>query len=207
MPHTMETTVFTFDELSPEAKEKAREWYREGALDYEWYDATFEDAARVADILGVSFRGARGNLNAPAIYYSGFSSQGDGACFEGSYSYKAGLKKAIRAYAPKDAELHRIADALQDLQRKHAYRLVARVKHRGHYYHSCCTVIDVWDAETDRPIDATAGDALCELLRDFMDWIYRQLEREADYLLSDESVDETIRANEYTFTEDGRRFA
>lgn len=37
-------------------------------------------------------------------------------------------------------------------------------------------------------------------------WLYRQLEREYDYLSSDEAVDETIAANEYTFTAAGRRF-
>ena len=31
-------------------------------------------------------------------------------------------------------------------------------------------------------------------------------EREYDYLTSDEAVDESLRANEYTFTEAGRRF-
>ena len=36
---TVETNVFTFDELTDRAKEKARAWYREGALDYEWYDS------------------------------------------------------------------------------------------------------------------------------------------------------------------------
>jgi hypothetical protein len=205
MPHTLETTVFTFDELSPQAKEKAREWYREGALDYEWYDATYDDAERVAKILGIEFDHKRGG-SAPAIYFSGFSSQGDGACFEGSYSYRRGLKKAIRAYAPKDAELHRIADTLQELQRKHSYRLAARVEHRGRYYHSHCTEIMVEETKRYSTVDADTEDALSELLRDFMDWIYRQLESEAEYLLSDESVDETIRANEYTFTEDGRRF-
>lgn len=35
MPHTKSKTVYYFDELSDKAKEKAREWYREGALDYE----------------------------------------------------------------------------------------------------------------------------------------------------------------------------
>ena len=30
MPTVIETTVFTFDELTEAAKERAREWYREG---------------------------------------------------------------------------------------------------------------------------------------------------------------------------------
>ena len=45
-----------------------------------------------------------------------------------------------------------------------------------------------------------------EALRDLARWLYRQLEREYDYLTPDEAVDEAITANEYTFTEAGRRF-
>ena len=45
-----------------------------------------------------------------------------------------------------------------------------------------------------------------EALRDLARWLYRQLEREYEYLSSDEAVDETITANQYTFTETGRRF-
>jgi hypothetical protein len=144
-----------------------------------------------------------------SIYFTGFSSQGDGACFEGSYRYalgatakhaKPGAKITIREYAPVDQELHRIADALQALQRKNFYKLTARVKHRGHYYHSLCTEIDVEGAH-----DTATEDTLAELLRDFMHWIYRQLEREHDYIMSDECVDESILANEYTFDEDGHR--
>lgn len=45
-----------------------------------------------------------------------------------------------------------------------------------------------------------------EALRDLARWLYRQLEREYDYLTSDEAVDEAILANEYSFTVDGTRF-
>lgn len=44
---TIETTIYTFDELSERAKENARNWYREGALDYEWWDFIYEDAERI----------------------------------------------------------------------------------------------------------------------------------------------------------------
>jgi hypothetical protein len=37
-----------------------------------------------------------------------------------------------------------------------------------------------------------------------MRWIYRQLEREYEWLMSDEQVDESIRINEYEFTEEGK---
>jgi hypothetical protein len=191
----METTVYQFDELNEDAKEKAREWWREGGMDYEWYDAVYEDAKAIGELMGIEI---------DKIYFSGFSSQGDGACFEGSYAYAKSSVKAVIEYAPQDSELHRIVKALAAIQKLNFYQLTATVKHSGHYYHEFCTNIDAQRADDSF---ATEGlDELKELLRDFMHWIYRQLETEYDYLNSDEQVDETIRINEYTFTEDGNRF-
>lgn len=41
-------------------------------------------------------------------------------------------------------------------------------------------------------------------MRRFMDWVYRQLEAEHEYLTSDECVDDEIRGGDWTFTEDGQ---
>lgn len=41
---TIETKVYEYDELSDEAKEKAREWYIQGAYDYDWYDFIYDEA-------------------------------------------------------------------------------------------------------------------------------------------------------------------
>ena len=38
-----ETEVFQFDELDDQAKGKALDWWRTGALDYEWWDFVYED--------------------------------------------------------------------------------------------------------------------------------------------------------------------
>ncbi len=53
---------------------------------------------------------------------------------------------------------------------------------------------------------ADAEAAVCEALRDLAFWLYRQLENEHDWLISDSAVDEAILINEYTFTETGQRF-
>ena len=54
--------------------------------------------------------------------------------------------------------------------------------------------------------DARAAREVFQALRDLADWLYLQLEREWEYQSSDECVDEGIVANDYTFTETGRRF-
>jgi hypothetical protein len=217
MPHVLTKTVYYFDELNDKAKEQVRDWYMEGALSFEWWGDTFEDAKQCAAILGIEIdeksekrvnvsTHKEGVTTSPAIYFSGFSSQGDGACLEGQYGYAEDAPQAIRSHAPSDTELHRIADELEALQQKNDCRLRATVKHRGHYYHSRCTDIDVTrDGEAGTDATEETVEALSELLRDFMTWIYRQLETEHDHQLSDETVDESIRANEYEFTESGKR--
>ena len=62
------------------------------------------------------------------------------------------------------------------------------------------------DSPTWQGMTADAEEVVTEALRDLARWLYRQLEREYEYLTSDEAVDETIAANDYTFTETGRRF-
>ena len=62
------------------------------------------------------------------------------------------------------------------------------------------------DSPTYQDMTADAEEAVIEALRDLARWLYRQLEREYEYLRSDEAVDETITANQYTFTKTGRRF-
>ena len=206
----VETNVFQYDELDDRAKERAREWYSrhvfEDSCDWEF---VYEDAAEVADILGIDLRQRRvqlmggGHRYEPSIYFSGFWSQGDGACFEGTYRYAKGATKKIREYAPQDKELHRIADELQAVQRKHFYHLIASMNPTGHYHHSGCMSVEVEHSE-DRYRDISdAEDEIKQLMRDFADWIYSQLENEYDYQTSDSAVEEAIRANKYEFDENG----
>ena len=48
---TITTTVFTFDELDEDAKETARDWFRQGIYDFDWYDSIYEDAKQVGLII------------------------------------------------------------------------------------------------------------------------------------------------------------
>lgn len=213
MPEIIETTVYRLDELSDAAKDKARAWYREGGFDYNWYDAVYEDFQRIAEILGIRFKTSAvrlmggGSRQEPRIWFRGFWSQGDGASFECYYSYRENACAEIRSYAPQDVKLHEIADALLAIQRRNFYQLRAEASHRGHYYHEYCMSISVErESPTYQDMTVDAEEIVIEALRDLARWLYRQLEREYEYLTSDEAVDESIVANEYTFTAVGRRF-
>ena len=213
MPQIIETTVYEFHELSDDAKEQARAWFREGAGDWDWHDFIYEDFEQVCRILGIELKTCivrlmgGGTRQKPCIWFSGFYSQGDGACFEGIHTYEKGAARRIRDYAPKDEELHAIADRLFAIQRDNFFQLRADIRHRGRYCHAYSMEIVVarysphWQDMT-----AEAEDAVTECLRDLANWLYRQLEREWDHMTSDEYADDGIVANEYTFTEAGRRF-
>ncbi len=199
----IETKVFEFDELDGAAKERARNWLREANQgDTFWQEHIIDDdAPTIGKLLGITV---------DKIYYSGFSSQGDGACFEGSWSASEVRVAALKQHAPKDAELHRIADEFERIAKLYAGSSFT-VKHRGHYYHENCTSFEVRIADGDdneiyeNPAQEEEA-ALIEAAKDFMRWIYKSLEKECDYVNSDEQIEESIKANEYTFTAEGKRF-
>ncbi len=115
-----------------------------------------------------------------------------------------GARKAIREYAPQDSELHRIADELTKVQRRYFFALSATCEQRGHYQHSGCMSVCVRDDRDGwRGVSSDDDEEIRQLLRDFADWIYRQLEREYEYRMSDEMIEDVIISNEYEFTEDG----
>ena len=194
---TLTIETYTFDELSNAAKDRAIELFSDINTDYEWYDLVFEDAKAIGEIMGIDI---------DKIYFSGFSSQGDGACFVGKWRYNKNMRKAIREYAPIDTTLHSIAGNLFDIQRRNFYNIVATVNQSGRYYHEHCTSIDVENPERQygEVDNRTIEDTKTELRR-FMKWIYKTLEKEYDYLSSREAIIEAIEANEYTFTIDGER--
>lgn len=191
---TKTINVYQFSELSVSAKQKALDWYR--SIDDFAFDSEciLDDAKETALLLGI---------NIDKIYYGGFSSQGDGASFTGSYKYKKNTLPEVKAMFPNNAELQRIAKALQDVQRKNFYRLTANASHRGHYYHSGCMAVSVEDSNNQYRDIGSAEDDVTQALRDFADWIYSNLEKQYEWVNQDEQVEENILANEYEFDENG----
>lgn len=204
---TKTITLYTFDELSDRAKETARDWYRRGSGP-EDFEFVIEDAETILGMLGVSLRYhdvklmGGGTRRDPNIWWQLGYMQSDGACFEGTYTYAKGAHLKIRKHAPQDQELHRIADALLEIQKRNRYGLQADVQNRQHLW------ADVEVTQTLHTAYEVRGDdtvALIELMKDLCRWIYQQLRTEDEYRSADAQVDENIRANEYTFTEDGER--
>lgn len=223
---TIEIKAYEFKELSDKAKERAREWYREHNCDDDfWSEYVIDEAVEQGQLMGITFEERQVPLMSgktrgkPCIWWSGFSSQGDGACFEGAWH--AGDVKADKVADgwgddPATTEIKRIAHEFGEIAKKYPESSFT-VTHRDRYYHERSVdyyfesfpdgdIGSDWPSEKREEYEGVIEE-LKEASRDFMRWIYRRLEKEYDYRNSDECADEDISANEYMFTEDGKRSA
>ena len=180
---TVETHVYKFSELSDDAKERARDKYRE---DSEMFtDFCYEQFETAAAILGIDItetrtRKSHKNANemvtytANTIQWSGFSSQGDGASFTGRFTYVPGCTEAIRKEFPTNTTLHGIADALMVMQCTHILKsgscepLSGTVTHSGREVHKYSMDATIQDSEgNELDWDDPITKKFLELMRDF----------------------------------------
>lgn len=210
MPRIIEKTVYLFDELSNSAKENARQWYLETDDGY-YLDNVISDFASIAEIIGIELSTRSVKLmngktrQEPEVYYSVAYCQGDYAAFTGTWKYKKGCMKALREYAPVDTLLHSIVSDFNALQKRFFYRLAIDCSERrgnqyvSEVYRMDCSRYDEQAVDRDTEIEAE------NIVDRLSSWLHMQLMNEVDYQNSDENVDETIRANEYEFDENGER--
>jgi hypothetical protein len=204
MPKTIETTVFTFDELTETSKERARAWFREG-LEFE---ADLEPIETAAGLLGVEFRDHKVPLmggkfrSEPDIFWEVGGHHYGGASFTGRYAYvKGNPDRKITAEFPQDIELQGIANRLQTLQARMFYQVTATVTAKPRSGHSLS--VEVYNRGVDASPEVSVE--VEDILKRFATWIYDQAQADYAYRMSDEAVGEDILANEYTFTENGKR--
>jgi hypothetical protein len=197
-----DTDTFTFAQLSDRAKAHARDLRRDWDVRDDWWDFTYSDFIEIAKRLGVA-------TEEKQIHFSGFCSQGDGACFRGLYTYAPNAVAEVTDWAPIDEELHRIARELTLLQVEVKLQtgetLEAQITTTsGRYSHSHTMDIDAsLTGDNYTGYESTWEDTLRQLLRDLADWLYRQLEAEYEYLTSDEHLDEVLADSDLSFDEDG----
>lgn len=161
-----ETPVYQFDELSEHAKEKARDWYRTGALDSMIGEIFTEDA----ETIGLIITGFRLDRDRHAT---------------------GKLTKSVKEVCQLIHTNHGNACDTYQL----ATEYLGKITH-------------VEQAESNDEEDHE--DEREEIEEHFKQGLLEEysilLQHEYEYLLSDESVDESITTNEYEFTEDGTRF-
>jgi hypothetical protein len=214
MPQEITTTVYTINELSEEARDKAINHFRDyNTIDDFWFEDMTEVRSPYAQPYYQGFfqEQAEGSgFDMRAFYFSGFWSQGDGACFEAFVDYED--------YILKNKLGNRYRMLLSHVRRDGGGLLI---KTRGHYSHANTMYVEEADRyynaadDTQRAYDASEKadaqaqeliDEILEHAQDLADDFYRQLEREYEYLSSDEQIIESLDANEMLFNEDGTDF-
>lgn len=204
-----------FQALSPKAQERAIDKHRYNDVEHDWWDFAYEDANRMAMLLGIDIdvhpskdRAGTG----PKIYFSGFCSQGDGASFTGWYRPKSDALECIKAECD-DETLISLAERLTVMNVRLALfegfeRLQTKITTSGNYSHSgtmqCSTEFEPFGIELEAGFPFTdIDDEITVCMREFADWIYAQLEAEYDHLTSDETVKKRLTEGDYLFNEDG----
>ena len=186
-----------------EAQQALIDRYRDINTDHEWWESTYERFKERMDAIGIHVH---------RMYFSGFWSQGDGACFEGHVSDWGLFLKSLGI----------TNDVLVEFACNH---WSFGVEHRGRYYHEEFTYLhtdmpnpaaedDEWFIERYSPYGVSdfrsvawlavlrgfdfpaMEETFRDAFKDHMRQLYKDLEAEYDYLTSDEVVWEAIVANE-----------
>ena len=183
-----------WDQLTEANRERLLEKHRDCEVQWEWWDSVEEMFKEDMEAIGVYVE---------AMYFSGFWSQGDGACFNGHIRNWRDFLTAV-----KRPDLIEVVD-------EHGASFDWST--RGRYCHENTVEFGIdglwinnpYDEEDDEvrhamwnavngeggPLYATSN-VFVEFLKDKMRDLYRQLEEEHEHLTSDEVVTEYILEHE-----------
>ena len=177
----MTTMVYSFNELSEAAQERALNAFRCINVEYDWWDGAYDTICTVGNLLGLDID----RINFDADLY---------CIFNADYEYARGAVKAVKAEFPQNTDLHKIASELQALQKRHFYSLSCAVREaRDMNRYSCFRFGEDYECSD-----------LGDIIDDFAHWARILLRDEYEYLTSDDAVKEMIEANEYEFDEGGK---
>jgi arginyl-tRNA synthetase len=174
-------------------------------VDHDWWSSTYESFTEKMSDIGIAVEN---------MHFSGFWSQGDGACFEGHIS---DWEKFLGSLGYTCPALIALANTEWGF----------RVMHQGHYYHENCTTfrtvfntLDCNDCIDDEEFAATWSpyqselqtavwmelikkykrddlyEEFVEAFKDHMRDLYEELEREYCGLTSEASILESLNAND-----------
>lgn len=179
MPQTIETVVYTYQELldreQDSAIERARSWYIQGQFDDSyWYESTKEEAANLGiDI--ISFDCDRGN------------------CIKGKLTKSAyDIAAAIKIDHGETCETFKTADAFL----KQLAALEAQYN----------TDDENVDDDAIENFNNAKEELEEEFKKAILEDYLTILKNEVEYIQSEEAVKEGMEANGYTFTAEGRRY-
>ena len=219
MSKIIEVEVFKYDELSDSAKSKAREWYIEG-MDYDWWDSMYEMCIEDGKELG---------FDIAKINFSGFYSQGDGACWMGEVDVAKWLEthakdsigisawcqliqeSVVTRYLAVDRiasnysheETMRFGEIVDDTE---CFEDDYTMQHQSIFKGmSIANLFDIIEADTDCPYKCVEHieKAIEDSCKDYAQDIYKRLREEYEYLCSEEMMIDHFNCNDYHFTNEG----
>jgi hypothetical protein len=189
---TIRTKVYQFSELDKSAKNKAIEWYKtilnEDSDLLHFFPEYCKEIAKESGFEEIT------------VGYSLSYCQGDGLSFK---CEKLDLERMIKEALPS---------AKKSLINVILGNTVWEIKgNNGRYAFASKSDVDLWlDASKDYPNIEKKIDVIREYIEDKYMEVCKELEKagyaEIDYQYTDESIIETIEANEYEFKADGTRF-
>jgi len=161
-------TLYNYSELSDTAKKRVLRDMYDINIDHAWYNCIFD--AHKASLESLGYIDIK-------FHFNGFSSQGDGACFDA----KIDIEKMLRGVNLSTGD----------------FATIEKTAMANHYCH----------AKT-RYIDGSINTKLLEKMnndyQEQCEQLYRDLEKEYEYLTSTAAIIETIEANQYTFEGNGK---
>lgn len=196
MSRKVETEIFTFDELSEQAKERARQWFREG-IQFDADDTIECTVLEAAKLLGVTIDRPRGQRTGYAVDWD---TNPIDAAFVGTWRASDFKPGAIEEEFPTNETLHGIGASLAIIARDFPEATASCATGRH-----CTQIVDAYlnDDSADENDVCEAITACEQTLRDFASWIATAINAEYEYQNSDKYADEDIEANGYEFTESG----
>lgn len=222
----VEQTIYKFEELSDRAKDRVRDWFREG--DTDWWEFSYDDFIEVLKRFGFEiqmrshtirpYKGPERTVQKPEIYWTQRYGWTAGFCARWRLLDAVNTEKKIKEHAPEDELLHRIAKELDIEVAKFAIVGLEHIIREGDAIMDIKgdedgiksdPSIEFFNATTDEFNEAqlqalTALETMVEATaKDLARWFAKQLEREDEYRSSDEAIQESCEANEYEFDEDG----
>ena len=166
-----ETTVYTFDELTPKAQEKAINHLWDINIGYEWWDYMYEDAATV----GLRITGFDLDRNRHATGEWMWSALETANKITDEHGENCDTYSTVNEYlCSRDQLVKKYSDGTDQVTEENEYQF-----------------------------DQDCGDIDREFLRSLLEDYSLTLQREYEYLTSEEAIKETIQANEYEFTAEG----
>ena len=208
---TITIQVYSFEELSAEAQQKAIERYSELNLGHGWWQLCYEQVVEIAAAIGIE-------IEPNNIWFSGFYGQGDGASFSGKYSYKEDAIASLQEIGCSDLhyrDIYHIVNQLIVEQSAWKEQLSKLDLDDREYMNVEEDVTAIIESRESTLIDVKVeGDELIgfnesgvvKCMKDFCKWIYRLLESEYEHRASEEQIKDTIIANEYLFFPSGKMY-